>query len=111
MQHLLVDRSFYVELNNEYSKYNGLPHGSVVSRVLFKIYTNDESICYGTRGCVYADDIRINAQYLSLSREESTLEEAMNGLIQYYRANIQRVNQDKTHVTAFHLKIMRQRGH
>ena len=45
IQNLLSNRRFYVELNNERSRWrlqkNGLPQGSVLSLILFNIYTND----------------------------------------------------------------------
>ena len=59
MHTLLANIRFYVEVNNEYSKWriheNCLTHGSVLSPVLFNIYTNDQSIYDGTRSIVYAD--------------------------------------------------------
>ena len=68
IQNLLSDRRFYVEPNNERSRWriqkNGLPQGSVLSPTLFNIYTNDQPILDGTRSFIYADDLCITASTL-----------------------------------------------
>ena len=74
IQNLLSDRRFYVELNNERSRWriqkNGLPQGSVLSPTLFNIYTNDQPILDGTRSFIYADDLCVTAQYPTFQEVE-----------------------------------------
>ena len=108
IQNLLSDRRFYVELNNERSRWriqkNGLPQGSVLSPTLFNIYTNDQPILDGTRSFIYADDLCVTAQYPTFQEVEQQIEEALGELTHYYRSNSLRANPDKTQVTAFHLR-------
>ena len=97
-----------MELNNERCRWrkkkNGLSQGSVLSPILFNIYTNDQPIHVGTRNCIYADDICVTAQYSSFTEVETTIGDALEELTQYYRSNNLRANPDKTQVTAFHLR-------
>ena len=85
-----------MELNNERSIWrkqkNGLPHGSVLSPVILKIYTNDQLLHNGTRSFIYADDLCVKAQKPSLVEVETTIEESLNELTQYYRSNTLRPN-------------------
>ena len=108
IQNLMSDRRFYVELNNERSRWriqkNGLPQGSVLSPTLFNIYTNDQPILDGTRSFIYADDLCVTAQYPTFQEVEQQIEEALGELTHYYRSNSLRANPDKTQVTAFHLR-------
>ena len=108
IQNLLSNRRFYVELNNERSRWrlqkNDLPQGSVLSPILFNIYTNDQPIHDGTRSFIYADDLCITGQYPTFTDVEDTIEEALSELTQYYRNNSLRANPDKMQVTALHLR-------
>ena len=84
IQNLLLNRRFYVELNNEQSRWrlqkNNLPQGSVLSLTLFNIYTNDQPVRDGTRSFIYADDLCITAQLPTFSQVENTIEEAFGEL-------------------------------
>ena len=81
-----------------------LAPGSVLSPILFNIYTNDQPLHDGTRNFVYAEDVCGTAQYPSFTEVEHTIEEALDELTNYYRSNSLRANPDKTYVTSFHMK-------
>ena len=105
---MLSSMRLYVELNNERSRWrnqmNGLPQGSVMSPILFNIYTNNQPLHNGTRSFIYADDMCVTAQHPYFVEVETTIEEALSELTQYYRSNNLRANPDKPQVKAFHLK-------
>ena len=61
---------------------NGLPQRSVLSPILFNIYTNDQPLHDGTRSFLYADDICVAAQYSSSTEVERTIGDALDKLTQ-----------------------------
>ena len=97
-----------MELNNERSKWgkqkNGFIQGSVLSPILFNIYTNDQLHHIGTRSFIYADHLCVTAQQPSFVEVERTIEESQSKLTLYNRSNNLRANPDKAQVTAFHLR-------
>ena len=69
----------------------------------FNIYTNEQHLHNGTRSLIYVDDLCVTAQQHSFVEVETTIEESLCELTQYYRLNKLRANPDKTQGTAFHL--------
>lgn len=107
---LLRNRRYCVELEGKVSRWriqkNGLPQGSVLAPTLFNIYTNDQPILTqaGVKHFIYADDTALAAQGDTFQDVESTLEESLRVLSDYYDENFLKPNPSKTQVCAFHLK-------
>ena len=105
---MMSNRRLYVELNGNKSRWhnqkNGLPQGSVLSIVIFNVYTNHQHVHNETHSFIYADDLCIATQHSTFEQTETILTEALHNLREYYKRNDLRENPDKTQPYAFHLK-------
>ena len=106
---MLSNRRYFVELNGQKSRWrrnqnNSLPQGSVLSPVLFNIYTNDQPIHKDTQSFIYTDDLCIATQDASFEKTESTLSAALDSIGDYYEKNHLCANPDKTQTCIFHLR-------
>ena len=107
IQSLLKNRRFFVEMDGRKSRWktqkNGLPQGSVLSPILFNIYTNDLPEFKDIRRFIYADDLCLAAQAEDFKTVEQMLTKALESLSEYYQQNSLNANPTKTQVCAFHL--------
>ena len=105
---MLSNRRFKVELNGKQSRWrnqrNGRPQGSVLSPLLFNVYTNDQPLPVATNSFIYADDLCLTTQQKTFEQVETTLASGLNELGAYCNENHLRPNPAKTQLTAFHLK-------
>ena len=69
---MLYNRRYFVELNSQRNRCrnqnNGRPQGSVLSPVLFNIYTTAQPVHRNTQSCIYADDLYIATQDASFEK-------------------------------------------
>lgn len=98
---MLSDRKFKVHINGKESKYKCL-QGSVLSPVLFNVYTSD-FVNTTSRKFIYADDVGLVAQADSFGKLEAILNEDLSIVHKYFQSWHLTLNPTKTTSIAFHL--------
>lgn len=106
LDNMLSNRKITVHMNGQISKQkilqNGLPQGSVLSPMLFNIYTADVPETM-SRKFTYADDIAIVAQTKTFEEMESILNKDLDTLHRYFEKWHLQLNPKKTTALALHL--------
>jgi hypothetical protein len=109
IENMLSDRKFRVFIGERSSKFrtlnNGLPQGSVLSPLLFNLYTSDLPQT-SSRKFIYADDLALTFQHNNFDTIENTLSNDLKIMSQYFVNWRLCPNPTKTEVSCFHLNNM-----
>jgi len=104
---MISQRSFVVDFRGRQSRRrvlrNGVPQGSVLSPMLFNVYTHDLPLTVSQK-YIYADDIALLHQEKSFSTVEKTLSKDLDQLATYFHQWRLQLNSAKTVCSVFHLK-------
>lgn len=106
LKNMLYNRIFKVHLNEDESRCriinDGLIQGSVLSPILFNLYTND-SLAIISRRFIFADDWAIAIQAKTFEEAQIILENDLKTIENYFIENRLKMNPNKSEVCAFHL--------
>lgn len=102
----LTGRSFTVHINGATSSPRpilaGVPQGSIISPILFNLFTNDiPTSIPNTELALYADDAAIICQSFQPKQLGKYLQHALEIIGPWYDANRVAIHPDKTHATLF----------
>ena len=102
----LENREQRVKINGSFSSYKhlqlGVPQGSVLGPLFFNIYINDLLLSIQeTDICNYADDTTIYTCDTRLENVVSRLENDSKIIIEWFRNNYMKLNEDKCHFMIF----------
>ena len=86
------------------AKEEWLPQGSMLSLLLYNIYTNDQPLDPETKCFIYADNLCVTSQHSTFTAVEKLLTNPLNSIQVYYAENSLKANPSKTKVCSFHLK-------
>lgn len=106
ISNMLSDRCLQVEINDKISRKrilnDGLPQGSVLSSVLYCLYTSNIPNTH-SRKFIYADDIAIGAQAKKFEEIEKALRSDLQRMSFYFAKWRLKPNANKTTSITFHL--------
>jgi hypothetical protein len=85
---------------------DGVPHGSVLSPLLFLIYVNDlpKTVNEKTVPTLFADDTSIIIKTSKLNDFQNNMAMAFNCVNKWFTVNLPSINVDKTHYLQFNTK-------
>jgi hypothetical protein len=89
INNMLSDRKFKIHINGRENKYkclqNGLPLGTILSLILFNVYTSD-FVNTTSRKFMYADDVRLVAQAESFGKLEKILNKDLSIVYKFFHS-------------------------
>ncbi|GBN12650.1 putative RNA-directed DNA polymerase from transposon BS, partial [Araneus ventricosus] len=101
----LRNRTFRVKLNHTLSDIGsikaGTPQGSILSPLLYTIYTSDFPKTKQIMNCFFADDTAILAQGSTINYAIHTLQKDLNNIEKWCTLWRVAINTDKTHAVLF----------
>lgn len=106
LQSYLTNRQFYVTIDSTNSEVHdipaGVPQGSLLSPILFNIYTSDlPELPPGVKMGLYADDAAIWTSGRRINSLTTKIIDSLNILNNYYKKNRIKINETKTSAIVF----------
>ena len=101
-QSYLCERLFFISIENQLSDYGritwGIPQGSILGSLLFRIYVNDMPQAVNSNSLLYADDSCLMFQHKAVEEIEKVLNNDVENISDWFVDNKLSINfgEDKT---------------